>query len=72
MKEIKIDTEFIKLGQLLKLDAIADSGVHAKIIIANNEVRVNGEIESKRGKKIKHNDIVDVEGYESIKVIATL
>lgn len=51
MEKIKIDTEFIKLGQLLKLAGVADSGVHAKVIIGNGEVRVNGEVEIQRGKK---------------------
>lgn len=68
MEKIKIDTEYIKLGQLLKLAAIADSGVHAKIIIANEEVSVNGNIEIQRGKKIYPNDIVSIEGYGDITV----
>lgn len=70
MQEILINSDFIKLGQLLKLAAIADSGVHAKILIANEEVKVNGEIETRRGRKIKHKDIIEVEGYESITVIS--
>lgn len=69
MEEIKIDTEFIKLGQLLKLAGLADSGVHAKILIANEEVSVNGSIEIQRGKKIYPGDVVNVEGYDEIKVI---
>jgi ribosome-associated protein len=68
VENIKIDTEYIKLGQLLKLAGIADSGVHAKIIIANEEVCVNGNVEIQRGKKIYPNDIVSIEGYEDILV----
>ncbi|PKM51087.1 MAG: RNA-binding protein [Firmicutes bacterium HGW-Firmicutes-7] len=60
MKTIKIDTEFIKLGQLLKLAGIADSGVHAKILILNGEVKLNGCVEMQRGKKIVKGDIVEV------------
>lgn len=60
MKSVKIDTEFIKLGQLLKLAGIADSGVHAKILILNGEVKVNDQIEMKRGKKIYKDDIIEI------------
>lgn len=63
MKTIKIDTEFIKLGQLLKLAGTADSGVHAKIMIVNGDVKLNGEVETQRGKKIYKGDIVEVEGH---------
>lgn len=72
MENIKIDTEFIKLGQLLKLAGVADSGVHAKILIANEEVSVNGEVVIQRGKKIYPDDIVNVEGYGKIKVIGQM
>ncbi len=68
MTEIKINTEFIRLGALLKLAAIADSGVHAKIIILNGEAKVNGEVDLRRGKKIREGDVVEVEGFEPITV----
>lgn len=63
MKTIKIDTEFIKLGQLLKLTGTADSGVHAKILIVNGDVKLNGVIETQRGKKVYKSDVVEVEGH---------
>ncbi len=62
MKKIEIDTEFIKLGQLLKLAGIADSGAHAKMLILNNEVMLNNVVENQRGKKVYKGDIVVVEG----------
>lgn len=68
MIEIPINTEYIRLGALLKLASIAESGVHAKIMILNEEVMVNGEIEIRRGKKIREGDIVEVEEYESFTV----
>lgn len=68
MEKIKIDTDYIKLGQLLKLAGVADSGVHAKIIIANEEVCVNGNIEIQRGKKIYPEDVVSIEGFEDLLV----
>ncbi len=63
MKNIKIDTEFIKLGQLLKMAGTADSGVHAKILILNGDVKLNGTVELQRGKKIYKGDVVEVEGH---------
>ena len=50
MEEVKIETEFIKLEQLLKYVNIASSGGIAKEIIQNGDVYVNGEVETRRGK----------------------
>ncbi|WP_338660921.1 S4 domain-containing protein YaaA [Paraclostridium sordellii] len=68
MLEIKIDSEFIKLDQFLKLVDIASTGGHAKFLIQEGLVRVNGEIETRRGKKLRSNDIVEVEG-NTIKIL---
>lgn len=68
MVEIQINTEFIRLGALLKLTSIADSGVHAKIMILNEEVKVNGEIEIRRGKKIREGDVVEIKDHDAISV----
>lgn len=68
MVEIPINTEYIRLGALLKLASIAESGVHAKIMILNEEVTVNGEIEVRRGKKIREGDVVELEDYEAFTV----
>ncbi|NMB09512.1 MAG: S4 domain-containing protein YaaA [Tissierellia bacterium] len=62
MNEIKIDTEFIKLEQLLKLAGIVDSGGIAKMIIQDELIKVNGEIETRRGRKIYPDDKVEYEG----------
>lgn len=58
MEEIKIETEFIKLEQLLKYVNIVSSGGIAKEIIQNGEVYVNGEVETRRGKKLRPGDKV--------------
>lgn len=63
MKNIKIDTEFIKLGQLLKMAGTADSGVHAKILILNGDVKLNGTVELQRGKKVQKGDVVEALGH---------
>ena len=68
MMEITIDTEYIKLDQFLKLADIASTGGHAKYLIQEGVVKVNGEVEMRRGKKLVPGDIVEVEGNQ-IKVI---
>lgn len=62
MNTIKIKDDFIKLGQLLKLAGFVDSGVEAKIVIQDGQVKVNGEIDTRRGRKIVAGDIVEYEG----------
>ncbi len=52
MDSIKIKDEFIKLGQALKLAGIVDSGIEAKEVIQNGEVLVNGEVDTRRGRKL--------------------
>lgn len=68
MIEINIDSEYIKLDQLLKLADLASTGGHAKFLILEGLVKVNGEVETRRGKKIKSQDVVEVEGNK-IKVV---
>ena len=54
--------EFIKLGQALKLAGIAASGIEAKMLIEDGVVLVNGETETRRGKKLRDGDTVSVQG----------
>jgi len=68
MNEIKINTEFIKLGQLMKLAGFADSGSYAKIFIADGLVSVNKQVDERRGRKVYPGDIVEFEGNQ-VKVI---
>lgn len=60
MEKVKIDTEFIKLDQFLKMVNIAPSGGQAKIMIMSEDVKVNGDVELQRGKKLRSNDIIEV------------
>jgi len=69
MKEVMIKDEFIKLGQVIKLAGLVDSGVEAKEVILAGEVKVNGEVELQRGKKIYNDFIVEYNG-ESFKVVS--
>ncbi|MDY3929966.1 MAG: RNA-binding S4 domain-containing protein [Clostridia bacterium] len=57
-EKIKINTEYIKLDQLLKFSGIAENGAQAKEMILDEIVSVNGEICTMRGKKIHPNDVV--------------
>lgn len=62
MKEEKVvlKTEFITLNQLLKLSGASSNGAEAKYMILDGKVKVNGEIEIRRGKKIRIGDYVEV------------
>ena len=64
MQEIKLRTEFIKLGQALKSAGLVENGGCAKDVILNGEVRVNGNTELQRGKKLYDGDIVEFEGEQ--------
>jgi S4 domain protein YaaA len=60
MKKIQINTPFITLGQFLKYVDLVQSGGEVKAFLAVNDIKVNGEIENRRGKKLRPNDIVVV------------
>ena len=66
--QIREEDEFIKLGQLLKKAGMVSSGVEAKIVIQDGEVLVNGEVETRRGKKIYDGDEVTFDG-ETVRVV---
>ena len=60
--KISIKEDFIRLDSALKLASVVQTGGHAKIVIQNGEVRVNGDICTQRGKKIRLNDIIHFDG----------
>lgn len=62
MEEVIIRDEFIKLGQALKLAGLVESGVDAKMVIQDGLVRVNGRVETQRGKKLVDKDEVSFDG----------
>lgn len=68
VKEIKIETEFIKLDSFLKWCGAVGSGSDAKMLIANGEVKVNGEIELRRGRKLYNSDTIEFDN-DTYKVI---
>lgn len=64
MEIIKLRDEFIKLGQALKAAGLVESGVEAKEVIQDGMVTVNGEVETRRGRKLYARDIVVFNGEE--------
>lgn len=64
METIKLRDEYIKLGQALKAANFVESGVEAKEVILEGLVKVNGNIETQRGKKLYDGDLVSYNGDE--------
>ncbi|MCY0965889.1 RNA-binding S4 domain-containing protein [Parathalassolituus penaei] len=62
MKEIIINHEPVELYKILKFEAIASSGGEAKIMIEQEQVLVNGEIETRKRKKIMSGDVIETQG----------
>ena len=64
MEELKLRDEFIKLGQALKAAGLVESGAVAKEVIIEGLVKVNGQVDTRRGKKLTDGDIVEFEGNQ--------
>ena len=62
--EIVIKDEFIKLGQALKLAGLAENGALAKELIQAGEVKVNGETDTRRGRKLRAGDVIEYHGKQ--------
>lgn len=62
MNTIKIRDEHIKLGQAMKLAGLVDNGADAKEIIQNGKVSVNGDIDTRRGRKLFPGDVFSYDG----------
>ena len=62
MEQIQITTEYIKLDAFLKFCTAASSGGEAKVLIADGQVSVNGEVCTQRGKKLRPGYIVELAG----------
>ena len=68
METLKLRDDFIKLGQALKAAGLVESGVDAKFVVQDGLVKVNGQIETQRGKKLVAGDVVEFDG-QSIKIV---
>ena len=64
--KVLIRDEFIKLGQAMKLAGVVGSGLDAKILIQNEEVKVNGEVCVQRGKKLYEGDVFTYENEDYV------
>ena len=60
---IKIDTEFIRLDNLLKFAGAVDTGGAAKFVIQDGQVKVNGEVCTMRGKTMRKGDKAEIENF---------
>lgn len=65
---LRQEDEFIKLGQVLKATGLVDSGVVAKEVIQDGEVKVNGEVDTRRGRKLYDGDLVEFEN-QTVKIL---
>ena len=66
--KITIKDEFIKLGQALKLAGVVEDGVEAKYAIQDGLVQVNGEVDTRRGRKVYEGDVITFENREIVVV----
>jgi ribosome-associated protein len=64
MIDVKINGEFVELYKVLKFEGLTQSGGQAKSVIANGEVTVNGEIETRKRKKLVAGDIIKFDRQE--------
>ena len=62
IKEIKIDSEFITLGQFLKFADVISTGGEAKAFLSQNDVYINGELDVRRGRKLRPGDHITILG----------
>jgi len=67
VREVEIDDDMIRLGQFLKLAGVVDAGADVKLLLAEGEVRVNGQPETRRGRQLVHDDVVQI-GTEKLRV----
>ena len=64
METLYLKDDFIKLGQALKAAGLCESGVDAKFAVQDGLVKVNGEVDERRGRKLYDGDIVEFEGKQ--------
>ena len=69
MEIIHLREDFIKLGQALKATGLAQSGVDAKFAVQDGLVKVNGQLETRRGKKLVVGDVIEFNG-KTVKIEA--
>ena len=71
MNKVSISTEFITLGQFLKIADIIQSGGMAKWFLSEHEVFINGELDTRRGRKLRNGDSLDIPGFGQFLIVGT-
>jgi ribosome-associated protein len=69
VRDVAVRDDGIRLGQLMKLAGLADTGADARVLLDLGEVQVNGEPESRRGRQLQPGDVVRV-GDETVRLVA--
>lgn len=69
MSEVQISTEYITLGQFLKLADVIQSGGMAKWFLSEHEVFINGELDVRRGRKLRVGDKIEIPQFGSFTII---
>ena len=69
MRDLPIRGDGIRLGQALKLSGLAESGGEARALIEDGVVTVNDEVETRRGRQLRHGDVVAL-GEDALRVVA--
>lgn len=71
MRDVEIRGEMIRLGQLLKLAGVIDSGAEVKLLLTEQpaRVRVNGEPETRRGRQLRPGDLVELSGGDVLRLV---
>lgn len=67
-RDVAIDGEMIRLGQLLKLSGLVESGGEARELVQEGAVRVNGEVEMRRGRQLHRGDVVEA-GAQTVRIV---
>jgi len=70
VRDLPIRGDGIRLGQALKLSGLAESGGEARALVEDGAVTVNGEVETRRGRQLRHGDVVAV-GGEALRIEAS-
>ncbi len=71
MKQISINTDYITLSQFLKLADWISSGGQAKFFLSEHQLFVNGEAESRRGRKLVPGDVIEAQGFGAFRIIGS-
>ena len=70
MRDLPIRGESIRLGQALKVSGLAESGGEARALVEQGAVTVNAEVETRRGRKLRHGDVVAL-GEQAMRIEAS-